>query len=209
MDDFRRNIVKVGAVGTGAALLTGCETVAKGILMAGGLSKEKADQVVDGFTPEQEYYIGRTVSAGIFQKYKPYNNPEKLSYLYKVGMTLAFSSDAPVTYGGYHFAILDSDEINAFAAPGGFIFVTLGMLRCCPHEDALAAVLAHEIAHVQLKHGLESIKDNRVAEAIAMLAVKAASEASGDDHSKLIKNFEGSITDISTTMVNRKQSKVT
>ena len=74
MDDRRRNIIKAGAVGSGALLLGSCDTLKKGVLIAGGMSPEKADQVVDGFTPEQEYYIGRTVSAGIFQNYKPYNS---------------------------------------------------------------------------------------------------------------------------------------
>jgi len=49
-------------------------------------------------------------------------------------------SDRPEIYAGYHFLVLDSDEINALAAPGGFIFITKGLLNLCRNEDMLAAV---------------------------------------------------------------------
>ncbi len=75
-----------------------------------------------------------------------------------LGQSLVIFSDRPETFGGYHFLLLDSNEINAFAAPGGLILVTRGMLQCCANEDELAAVLAHEIAHVEKKHGLTAIK---------------------------------------------------
>jgi predicted Zn-dependent protease len=55
--------------------------------------------------------------------------------------------------------ILDSPEINGFATPGGHIFVTRGLIDCAASEDMLAGVLAHEIAHVQLKHGMMAIKE--------------------------------------------------
>ena len=59
-----------------------------------------------------------------------------------VGQTLAAVSDRPETFKGYHFAIMDTDEINAFSAPGGLVMISKGMIRCCRNEDALAAVLA-------------------------------------------------------------------
>ena len=97
--------------------------------------------------------------------------------------------------------IQDSDEINAFAAPGGFIFVTRGMLRCCPHEDAVAAVLAHEIGHVQYKHGLRAIKQSRVTSALTSLAIKGAKKYGDEDLSALTKTFEESISDITKTLI--------
>jgi hypothetical protein len=120
------------------------------------------DRSFEVFTPEQEYYLGRAVAATIAGKYKPYNDQKANRYVNRLGQTLAQFSDRPETYGGYHFRILDSDEINAFAAPGGLIFITRGMLRCTQHEDALAAVLAYEIGHVQYKHGLQEIKKSRL-----------------------------------------------
>ena len=95
-------------------------------------------------------------------------------------LTLSKTSDLPETFGGYHFLILDSDEINAFAAPGGFIFVTRGLLRCCKHEDAAAAVLAHEIGHVELRHGLQAIKKSRITTALTTLGIAGVKTFGGD-----------------------------
>jgi predicted Zn-dependent protease len=84
-------------------------------------SYQAVSKSFEDITPQQEYYIGRTVGARILQKYKPYDNPAANRYVNTLGQTLAQASDLPETYGGYHFLIQDSDEINAFAAPGGFI----------------------------------------------------------------------------------------
>jgi beta-barrel assembly-enhancing protease len=85
----------------------------------------------------------------------------------------------PETFGGYHFLILDSDEINAFAAPGGLIFVTRGMLRCCDSEDAVAAVLAHEVGHVQHQHGIQTIRKPALTSAFTILAAEGAGPWAG------------------------------
>ena len=156
---------------------------------------------VEDITPEQEYYIGRTVGAMILQKYEPYINPKADRYINVMGQMLAQASDCPETYGGYHFLIQDSDEINAFAAPGGFIFLTRGMLRCCPQEDAVAAVLAHEIGHVQYKHGLRAIKQSRLTSALTALAIKGAKNYGDEELAELTKTFEGSISDITKTLI--------
>ena len=158
-------------------------------------------------TPEQEYYIGRTVGAVIVNRYKPYNNPEANRYLNLLGQTLAQASDLPETFGGYHFLILDSDEINAFAAAGGLVFVTRGMLGNCRNEDALAAVLAHEIGHVQLRHGLQAIKKASITTALTTLALEGAKTFSGKDFANLMGAFEGSIADITATMINNGYSR--
>lgn len=159
------------------------------------------------FTPEQEYYIGRTVGAVILSKYRPYNNPLANRYLNLLGQTLAQASDLPETFGGYHFLILDSDEINAFAASGGLIFITRGMLRICRNEDAVAAVLAHEIGHVQYRHGLQAIKKSRVTTAVTTLAIEGTKTFSKADLANLVNAFEGSITDITSTMINTGYSR--
>lgn len=158
-------------------------------------------------TPEQEYYIGRAIGAIIVGKYKPYDNLKANTYLNVLGQTLAQASDRPETFGGYHFTILDSDEINAFAAPGGLIFVSRGMLRCCKHEDAVASVLAHEIAHVQFKHGLQAIKKSRITDALTTLALEGTKSFGGENLAKLTTIFEGSLSDITTTMINNGYSR--
>lgn len=158
-------------------------------------------------TPEQEYYIGRTVGAVILDSYKPYDNERANQYINKIGQTLALASDLPETFGGYHFLILDSDEINAFAAPGGLIFVTRGMLRCCKSEDAVAAVLAHEIAHVQFKHGLKAIKKSRITDMLMIIGAESAKSFGGQELSQLTSIFEDSIGDITQTLVNNGYSR--
>lgn len=77
-------------------------------------------------------------------------------YVALVGNAVAAHSDRPDLR--YYFAVLDADEVNAFAAPGGFVFVTRGALRLMRDEAALGGVLGHEIAHVALRHGVDAIK---------------------------------------------------
>jgi predicted Zn-dependent protease len=204
-----------GAAPLLSAVFSGCKTIDQ--LAKSGPSFQFGDVVVDtkaiaketqtvtksfrDITPEQEYYIGRTVGAVILQKYKPYNNLKADRYINVMGQMLAQASDRPETYGGYHFLIQDSDEINAFAAPGGFIFVTRGMLRCCPNEDAVAAVLAHEIGHVQYKHSLRAIKQSRVTSALTSLTIKGAKKYGDEDLAALTETFEESISDITRTLI--------
>ncbi len=152
-------------------------------------------------TPEQEYFIGRSVAATIFSQYAPLDDEGANQYLNLLGEVLAQLSDKPETYGGYHFQILDSDEINAFAAPGGFILVTRGMLKCCRTEDALAAVLAHEIAHVEGRHGLRAIKQGRLTSALTIIAAESAKQFGDEQLAELTQAFEGSISDVTHTLM--------
>jgi beta-barrel assembly-enhancing protease len=158
-------------------------------------------------TPEQEYYVGRAVGAILAGKYKPYQNQRATNYLNVLGQTLAQASDRPETFGGYHFAVLDSNEINAFAAPGGLIFVSRGMLQCCKSEDAVAAVLAHEIGHVAKQHGLQAIKKSRFTEAAGIIGVEAAKTMAGDTLAQATQMFEDSLMDITSTLVNNGYSR--
>jgi predicted Zn-dependent protease len=103
--------------------------------------------------------------------------------------------------------IQDSDEINALAAPGGLVFVTRGMLRCCPTEDAVAAVLAHEIGHVQHRHGLQAIKKSRVTTALTTLGIEGTKTFGGQELSELTETFEQSISDITLTLINNGYSR--
>lgn len=161
----------------------------------------------EDFTPEQEYYIGRAVGASLLAKYRPLKDAKANAYVNEVGQALAMFSDMPQTYGGYHFLILDSTDINAFAAPGGLVFVTRGMLRCCAGENALAAVLAHEIAHVQGKDALRAIKRSRTTEALAIIGGEAVKHVGGGDVARLTDIFADSIGDIMSTMVNNGYSR--
>lgn len=159
-------------------------------------------KVFESITPEQEYYIGRTVAATILSQNKPYDSKAMTTYLNTLGQYLALYSDRPETFGGYHFLIMDTPDINAFAAPGGFIMVSRGMLRCCKTEEALAGVLAHEIGHVELNHGLQAIDKSRLTAAATILGTEAAKNLGGKDLADLTKTFESSISDITSTVMN-------
>jgi predicted Zn-dependent protease len=164
---------------------------------------EKAEKAARPITETEEYYIGRGVAARILTQYKIYNDPQTLWYVNHVGRILTLNSSRPYTYGGYHFAVLDTDEINAFACPGGIIFITRGMLDLVQGEDELAAVLAHEIGHVTQKHGLKAISNARWTEVATTLAMESAKQYSGADLGSLVSLFEGTVDDVFQTLVVR------
>ncbi len=153
-------------------------------------------------TPQQEYYIGRAVAANILTNYSSYTNEQLQGYLNTICQTLVINSDKPELYKGYRVQILDSEEINAFATSGGHILITRGLLECANSEDAVAAVIAHEIAHIQLQHGISAIKASRTTAAIAATA-QVGLVASGNDNLKDLSDaFDEGINDILQTLVN-------
>jgi predicted Zn-dependent protease len=154
-------------------------------------------------TEEEEYYIGRSVSALILSKYKPYQNAALTSYLATMGTAISYSSDRPETYAGYRFIVLDTDEINAMAAPGGFIFITRGLLKQCKNEEMIAAVLAHEIGHVAARHGLQSIKKSRLVDTFKLIGTEAAKRYGPEELAQLTTVFEGVLDDVVGSLVER------
>lgn len=206
----------IAGVVLAVAFLTGCASVTQlttGALQSAGMitsdqagsinrSAEAVEKTFKDITPEQEYYIGRSVAATVLTSYPPFDQQAANNYLNVLGQSLAMASDRPETFGGYHFLVINSDDINAFAAPGGLVLVSRGLIRCCRSEDALAAVLAHEIGHVQLQHGLRAIRKGRLTSALTVLSVEAGKNLAGDQLAEVTKAFEGSITDISTTLMN-------
>lgn len=225
-----KKLFTIHGTGIGAAALAlvwlaaGCETVNK--LTAGAadiaagaglMTKDQAESTkrVSGavtktfqdITPEQEYYIGRTVAATVLLGYKPLQADDLNDYVNRIGQALAQFSTRPETFGGYHFLVLDSDDINAFAAPGGLILATRGLLECCQTEDELAAVLAHEIGHVEKLHGLRAIRTGRLNSALTILAVEAGKNLAGENLAEVTKAFDESINDITTTLMNSGYSR--
>src|SRR5574344_2492121 len=116
---------------------------------------------MEEITPEQEYYIGRAVAGTILEKYNVYNSEKMQKYLNEICSAIVINSDKPVLYKGYYVAILDTDEVNAFATSGGHILVSRGLLSCAESEDARAAGIAHEVSHIQLQHSIKAIKSSR------------------------------------------------
>jgi beta-barrel assembly-enhancing protease len=215
------------ALGAGSflpALFTGCKALEEVTRVGaeigtatGMITKDSADSMVkstkaisksfEDITPQQEYYIGRSIGAVILEKYPADPDAAANHYLNQVGQTLSRASDMPETFGGYHFLCMNSQEINALSAPGGLIFVTRGILDCCQNETAVAAVLAHEIGHVQAKHGLRAIKNSRITNTLVTIGVEGAKTFGNQELADLTKDFEGSINDISQTLINSGYSR--
>jgi len=106
------------------------------------------------FSPEQEYYLGRGVAAHAIATYGLDPDEGTQAYVRKIGAALVEAAPRiRSTYGGYHFAVLNSPTPNGMSGPGGYVLITRGALDLARSEDEVAAVLAHEIAHVSLQHG--------------------------------------------------------
>lgn len=195
----------VAELGTAVAVSQGAISAEQGAAIR--RTSSAVGQAFTDITPEQEYYIGRAVGASLLSRYRPDDRDAVNRYLNQVAGTLAMASERPETFGGYHVLLVDADEINAFAAPGGLIFVTRGMLRCCRNEEELAAVLAHEIGHVQLRHGLQAIKKSRLTTALTIIGTEGAKQFGGKELAELTSAFEGSIQDVTGTLVNSGYSR--
>lgn len=159
-----------------------------------------AARIARGPTPEQEYRIGRTVAANILSRY-PAGGQEPLDrYLNLLGQGLALHSPRPELFAGYRFLSLSSDETNAFSTPGGHILVTYGLLRLTDDEDELAAVLAHEIAHASLRHGMDAIQGSRVMNLAATL-ILASGRAAGPGMAEFTEIFGRELADNITALL--------
>ena len=210
-----KRLLPVLAVAALALLQAGCASIAQVAAAAGEaagvVTPSQAQSIVktgeafgkawEQITPEQEYYVGRAVGASIASTYKIHKNDEATRYINLVGQSVAMMSDKPETFGGYHFLILETEDINAFAAPGGFIFLSRGMLRLCRDEDELAAVLAHEVAHVNLGHAIKAISNSRWTSAFTILGTESAKGFGGEQLAQLTAAFEGSIQDITGKLI--------
>ncbi|HJT52812.1 MAG TPA: M48 family metallopeptidase [Candidatus Angelobacter sp.] len=105
---------------------------------------------LDWYSTETDIKIGKTYAQQIEQSMKFITDPVVTEYVNRVGQNLVRNSDAKVPFT---IKVVDSDEINAMALPGGFFYVNSGLIMAADDEAELAGVMAHEIAHVALRHG--------------------------------------------------------
>jgi beta-barrel assembly-enhancing protease len=157
--------------------------------------------------PEQEYYIGRAVGSTVFEIYPAYDRKALNDYLNQLGQSLALFSERPAIYEGYHFIALDSKEINAFATPSGLVMASRGLISLTASEDELAAILAHEIAHITCQHGLNTIKNARFSSAVTKTATTAVKDWSASDYQELTGALSDTVGDIATSMIKNGYSK--
>ena len=117
---------------------------------------KKLQEANKEFTPEQEIDLGQGITAGVLGAVKLHSDANLQRYVNRVGRWVAMHSsraDLPWSFG-----VIEGESINAFAMPGGTVLVSQGLVKRLSSESELAAVLAHEIAHVALKHQLKAIQ---------------------------------------------------
>lgn len=141
-------------------------------------------------TPEDEDNMGQAVAVSLTNSSKLTTNKQLSQYVSFVGLTLVESSPRPV--GNWVFGVLESNEVNAFAGPNGYIFVTTGALRRMQDESELAGVLAHELTHVLHHHGVAGVELNAVADAMK----RGGSLAAGGRDMGLINSVGGPVSDV-------------
>jgi len=112
-----------------------------------------------GGSQEKEVQLGRQLAMQIEQEAKFVDDPIITEYVNRVGQNLVLHSDAKIPFT---IKVIDSDEINAFALPGGFFFVNKGLLLAADNEAEVAGVMAHEIAHVAARHAVENAGKNQL-----------------------------------------------
>jgi len=171
-------------------------------------SSKAIGNAAEDIQPEQEFYIGRAVAANILTTYTLWkDSPSLMAYVNYICGAIVLNSPKPNTYNGYRVAILDSNEINAFATSGGHIFLTRGLIDVTQSEDALAGVIAHEIAHIQLQHSIKAIKTSRITQAIMVTGTSTLGAVSGYDVNEMTSIFNETVGDIVQTLINNGYSQ--
>jgi predicted Zn-dependent protease len=136
------------------------------------------------YTPEQERRIGKQVSGDLLGAVPLVRDDKLQRYVNQVGNWVALQSGSKDRV--WHFGVLDTEDINAFAVPGGYVFVTKGLYRRLNNEAELAGVLGHEIAHVTQRHHLKVLKQSSL---IGALGQVAGSKAQSSD--QVVQNLIG------------------
>ena len=160
-------------------VLSGCNTIDLNQL---GQIGSALDTAFIPASEDDEQEAGRD-AASILLGASPVLDDAALNrYVNRVGRWVALHSDRPDL--NWRFAVLDDQDINAFAAPGGYVFITKGMLARLGSEAELAGVLGHEIAHVTEKHHLAAMRKQAGMKLVG-IAASAAMEDQGYDSEKL------------------------
>ena len=158
-------------------------------------TKQKVDAGQLGFalfgdySPEEENRIGKQISGNLLGAVPLVRDDALQRYVNLVGNWVALQTGRKNTT--WHFGVLDTEDINAFAAPGGYIFLTKGLYRRLNNEAELAGVLGHEIAHVTRRHHLKVLKKSSL---IGALGQVASSKAQGSD--QMVQNLIGNGAEI-------------
>src|SRR5580693_2518358 len=116
---------------------------------------------VNFYSLEKEIALGKQLASEVERQAKIINDPVIAEYVNRVGQNLVRNSDAKVPFT---IKVVDSEEVNAFALPGGFFFVNSGLIMKADNEAELAGVMAHEIGHVAARHGTRQATRGEIAQ---------------------------------------------
>lgn len=165
---------------------------------AAGTAKEgtgkPADQLLRALlagrtSAQEERQLGQQIAGNLLGVAPLVNDPALQRYVNRVGRWVALQSERPDLT--WHFGVVASEDINAFAAPGGYVLVTQGLYRKLDNEAQLAGVLGHEIGHVIRKHHLELLRQSQLVSAIGGLLAKKVK-----DDNQLVQNIIGNGAEI-------------
>ena len=137
-----------------------------------------AGQLIQALQPigyREERAIGGSLALEVFSRFGGhYHDPRLENYITLVGNAVVSVSDRAEI--PYHFAILNTEQPNAFAAPGGYVFVSIGLMRMLKNEAELAGVLGHEIAHITNRHALKTLERSKTLQGISNLTTSVMGE---------------------------------
>ncbi len=156
---LRFRLVKHLSAALSLALLTACGTPVKNSV-SGEVERSAMSE-------SQEVEAGRKGHEQVLQEYTALNNPKLQAYVDGIGQRLAAKSQRAQLK--WTFTVLDSPEINAFALPGGYVYVTRGIMAYMESEADLAGVIGHEIGHVTARHGAQRATRAQTAQGVALL----------------------------------------
>ena len=129
------------------------------------IGNRSVDKGVNIYSLEKEIALGKQLAQEVEQGAKIVSDPVISEYVNRVGQNLVRNSDAKVPFT---IKVIDSEEVNAFALPGGFFFVNSGLILRAESEAELAGVMAHEIAHVAARHGTRQASRGTLAQLLTL-----------------------------------------
>jgi len=130
------------------------------------IGDRKVGNCLNLYSIQKEMALGHQLAAEVMKQSKILDDPIISEYVNRVGQSLVRNSDAKVPF---IFYVIDSDEANAFALPGGYVFVYTGLIKVASEEDEFAGALAHEIAHVAARHMTCQATKSQIAGAAAII----------------------------------------
>ena len=155
------------------------------------------------WSPEEEVQIGRESDGSIVAQYGLYDDPATAAYVDSIGQALVAVShfrrgDVNPIWANlqFHFRVVDSPVVNAFALPGGYVYVTRGLMAYLENEAQLAVVIGHEIGHVVGRHGSRAMRKQQFGMGALILGAIGSQAVLGGNAAENVLNMGGTATQL-------------